>query len=383
MPAALAPEGDDEEATDADRAAGDGPRTESVKYLTDIPHRRRELGSPGWPELIICCAVNLNVLDRDAIPAGRWADSFTFSAAEVGAPSLGYLRTEDYLNGISARRSRDLTIASLVATSGAAVSSAAGKKALGAIGGLLAALNVRLGLWVPNLLAVRPERRFAGQPGWPYLLRELFGKYSWKHPFLYITDGGHWENLGLVELMRRGCEEIYVISAAGDGIESFATLGEAIALTREQTGIEIRIDPSPLRPAPGAEPATQGRRLLRRRGAQTQAAAMATKPYVVGFWEKQHGGERRRGRVLFVEANVTADMPWDVHAFAEGDALFPDHSTSDQFFRHSTFEAYRRLGQYQMSVAVGSQEWADAKRWVDGEIDGRELRRRLAAESAT
>jgi hypothetical protein len=45
--------------------------------------------------------------------------------------------------------------------------------------------------------------------------------------FLYVTDGGHWENLGLVELLRRGCTKIYCFDAAGDKEQTFFTIGEA------------------------------------------------------------------------------------------------------------------------------------------------------------
>ena len=335
--------------------------------LTQIPYR------PGvWPELVICCAANLNDLDRDAIPAGRWADTFTFSASEIGSPTIGYTSTREYLCRLSLRRQRDLTIASLVATSGAAVSSAMGKQAAGAIGGLFAALNIRLGLWLPNPLSIE-DGTFKANPGWPYVLRELFGRFSWRHPFVYVTDGGHWENLGLVELMRRECRDIYVISAAGDGIDFFPTLGEALALAREQTGIEIEIDPSPLRQFVGAEAPTKGRQLLRVKDGELQAGPMARKPYVVGWWEE---GETR-GRVLFVEANLTAGTPWDVHAFAEKNTIFPDHPTSDQFFTNETFEAYRRLGEYQMQEAVASPEWRAAEQFVEKTLSTRGLKAAL------
>ena len=51
----------------------------------------------------------------------------------------------------------------------------------------------------------------------------------------------HYENLGLVELLRRGCTEIYCLDASGlsaDGAE-FESLGEAITLARSELGVEI------------------------------------------------------------------------------------------------------------------------------------------------
>ena len=48
-----------------------------------------------------------------------------------------------------------------------------------------------------------------------YLWKELFGRNRIDDKFLYVTDGGHYENLGLVELPRRGCGTIYCFDACG------------------------------------------------------------------------------------------------------------------------------------------------------------------------
>lgn len=66
--------------------------------------------------------------------------------------------------------------------------------------------------------------------------------------FVYISDGGHWGNLGLVELLRRGCTEILCLDASGDQVDTFHTIGSAIALARDELRIEIDLDLTPLRP---------------------------------------------------------------------------------------------------------------------------------------
>ena len=45
--------------------------------------------------------------------------------------------------------------------------------------------------------------------------RERLANYRPDAPYLYVSDGGHWENLGIVEALRRGCTELIVISASG------------------------------------------------------------------------------------------------------------------------------------------------------------------------
>ena len=70
-----------------------------------------------------------------------------------------------------------------------------------------------------------------------HLIAEVFGRNSVNHKFLYVTDGGRYENLGLVELLRRGCTRIFCLDASGG--RAFEALGDAIALARSEVGVEI------------------------------------------------------------------------------------------------------------------------------------------------
>ncbi|MEO6121250.1 MAG: hypothetical protein ABIW46_03225, partial [Acidimicrobiales bacterium] len=325
----------------------------------DARIRPRQDSSGAWtgPELVLCASAN--TLDEGVAAAGRRAVSFTFSAREIGGPEVGYVPTDVYLDHMAPRRQRDVTVAAAVAISGAAASPAMGKASLGPVGRLLAVLNVRLGVWLPNpcwVQAMQQGEKWAGRPGWPYFARELLGQFRIDHRYVYVTDGGHWENLGLVELMRRGCTRIFCISAAGDGASSFGTIGEALALAREELGVEVDIELEPLRPPtapPEVNPAGPLRRLFLRRAAGS--VAMAHKPYVKGSFTyppdpSAKGAEPVKGVLYIMEANITEKAPWDVHAHAERWPLFPDDPTGDQLFNHRKFESYRRLGFHQVDV---------------------------------
>jgi hypothetical protein len=147
---------------------------------------------------------------------------------------------------------------------------------------------------------------------------------GWNHldsKFLYVTDGGHFENLGLVELLRRGCTMIYCFDAAGDDVKTFDTLGEAVALARAELSVEIEINPDPLRPV-GSD-------------------GYSSTDFVVGSFRYRNKSE---GLITFAKATITEDAPWDVRAFARKDKRFPTHGTVDQFFNEQKFEAYRALG---------------------------------------
>jgi hypothetical protein len=75
-----------------------------------------------------------------------------------------------------------------------------------------------------------------------YTIKELLGWYNAQDRFVFITDGGHWENLGLVELLRRGCTTILCVDASGDPPGSFAALREALNLESLELGKLKNID---------------------------------------------------------------------------------------------------------------------------------------------
>ena len=140
-------------------------------------------------------------------------------------------------------------------------------------------------------------------------------------------------------------------------------MAEAIALAREELGVTFDgLELTPLRPALGVE-APSGRRQLLRRTKRTgpTAAPYAGQAYVAARFSYpgrlRADGRPTTGRLLFVEAALTEDIPWDVQAYAESRLTFPDDSTLDQFFDHRQFESYRRLGEFQMANALASDTW--------------------------
>ncbi|MGH2829093.1 MAG: hypothetical protein ACRDJM_01275, partial [Actinomycetota bacterium] len=330
------------------------PRCWYTPHVCD-PKRPHECAEPTkcahdcrrWPELVICAAANVS--DEGATPPGRNSVSFSFTSSDIGGPRIGWIQTDDMEKALGARRVRDITMPAAVAISGAAISPAMGKMTRRPIGPLVALANVRLGVWLPHPLWVKELRSRTTQdwidrPRVIYLLKEIFGRYRLNDRFLYVTDGGHWENLGMVELLRRGCTEIYCFDASGDDVDTFFTLGEAVALARTELGVEIEIDPEPMKPPAGTEGGD---------GAESKRAARAPTDHVPGRFSYPNGVT---GRLVFAKAAVTDGAPWDVRAYADFDDQFPTHSTLDQLYTDKKFEAYRALGAFAARNAVAAMK---------------------------
>jgi hypothetical protein len=322
-----------------------------------------------WPTLLVCAAANIS--DTAATPPGRAVTSFTFSANTVGGPLVGAIGTarleqafgdggtteatasenfkERCVDLVTARKHRrnDLSLLSAVAMSGAAISPSMGKMTAKPLRFLMALANVRLGVWVPNprWVAADGENPVPSRPRPSYLVRELLGLNNVDAKYLYVTDGGHYENLGLVELLRRGCTDVYCLDASGvggDGAE-LETLGDAIALARSELNVEIAFsggkgeNPEELTPAE-KEP-------LAKRDVVT-----ATIQYPLGA----DGEAGPKGTLVYVRNTLTAKAPWDVRAHHESDPRFPNNPTVDQLYTDQKFEAYRALGAEAGSNAYGA-----------------------------
>jgi hypothetical protein len=305
------------------------PKAEERDYETLVPLSKSGVDGP-WPTLIVCAAANVS--DPGATPPGRGVTSFTFSDQAIGGPLVGAEQTQKYEEALGQNRRRDITLPAAVAMSGAALSPSMGKQTHRPLTFLMALANVRLGVWIPNPRYVEKWEQRAQLPGQrdaqndviklprpKYLFAELLGRNRLDARFLYVSDGGHYENLGLVELLRRGCTRIYCFDASGG--ETFTALGDAIALARSELGVQIKIDPSALVPS--------GERHL------------AKSDCVHARFEYEDGTP---GLLIYARTVMTADVPFDVTAYHDGDPKFPHHSTADQLYTDQKFEAYRALG---------------------------------------
>jgi hypothetical protein len=205
----------------------------------------------------------------------------------------------------------------------------------------------------------------AMQPTLGMLWAEAVGHTSYRATWIYVTDGGHYDNLGLVEALRRGARNIVVLDASGDKANTWFTLGGAMALARADAGVEINLDPESM-VAPilgrtrGHRGTHNGRGTPNGMGSLNGAGSgngLATadptlcdgqvvRPWARGTFSltTAHGGLPRTGSIWICKLGWWNLAPWDVRAYAAGHPSFPSDTTLQQLYDGAEFEAYHELG---------------------------------------
>jgi hypothetical protein len=283
-----------------------------------------------------------------AVTVDRFSESAEWLDRAVGADGAGAEPGGALGRRVLRRNARSSVIAG-AAMSGAAFNSAMGRESRGSTDSLLAVLNLRLGVWLPNhRFFTHGGGRFP-KAGLRYLFHEVIGHFDVEDPFVHVSDGGHWENLGLVEAIRDRHSTIVVMDASGGAVEpasagplaqGFAGLNAAIDLARIELHSEVRLDVGPMRPDP-----------LTGRSLTNWAAGV-----IVYHTSPTHDWRQcgcPAGRLLYLRSVISDRTPERVLAFANVDRTFPAYSTADQFLTDAQFTALVHLGNSAMTEALG------------------------------
>jgi hypothetical protein len=236
----------------------------------------------------------------------------------------------------------------------------------------LAILNVRLGFWLLNprtFAAGLPQlgrsiaRKYLDFIIWKYfsslyILREMLGHLHEGSDLIYLTDGGHIENLGIYELLRRHCRLIIVIDAEADPDMNFNSF---VALQRHafiDLGVLVHLSWSAIRDATRAASekvmATDG--VARNKAPEGPHVALGTIDYP---------GDPTPGILLYVKSSLTGDENDYIVDYKRRCPKFPHETTADQFFSEEQFEVYRALGFHATHGALtGDDRVAMASRLV-------------------
>ena len=263
----------------------------------------------------------LNVVSTDRLAwQERKAEPFTISPLACGNPSVGYRPTRRF-----GSRDEGVTLGTAMAISGAAVSPNMGYHSSPILGFLLMLFNARLGWWLGNPRGPHFEREgpiFSLAP----LLQELAGQTTDQGSWIYLSDGGHFDNLGLYEMVRRRCRTIVVSDAGCDPDCTLGDLGDAIRKIYIDLGISIEFKSFDI--APRKNPPERG---------------------VYGAIGRiVYPGSAEPGWLLYLKPGYHGGEPTHVRSYAEVHKAFPHEPTSQQWFSESQFEAYRALGAHMM-----------------------------------
>jgi hypothetical protein len=271
----------------------------------------------------------------------RKAYGFTFSPLHVGSSTLGYRAASKY-GSDGGGPATGLSLGMALAVSGAAASPAMGMYTSHARAFLLTLANARLGLWFGNpknpLSWQRSDPRVSVAP----FVRELLGLATDSNPYVYLSDGGHFENLGLWSMVVRRCGAIIVSDAGCDPDYTFDDLSNAVRRIRIDLGIPIEFETIDMTRAG--------------QGISNHHVAVGTIRYSL-----VDGPGVPDGLLLYFKATLSGDEPVDVRTFASQNPAFPHDPTGNQFFDEDRFESYRARGYH--SIMTGAGKLSDADVW--------------------
>lgn len=305
----------------------------------DTPYEADLPACNGVPLHVINATLNLTGTKNTAWKQRR-AESFTFNPVQSGGWRVGYVKTNTYGG------TRGTTLATAMSISGAAFNPNMGYQSSPMLSLLMTFFNLRLGYWLPN--PKRPTPRFgiqstrldvpardeaffrkssptcALQP----LIAEVLGNTDDEYRWIELTDGGHFENLGLYEMVMRRCKNIVVIDAGADPTCQFEDLGNAIRKIRIDLGIPINFPPD----------------LGMKAGMQVSNSYCAVAR--IQYHCVDPIPEESDGWLVYIKAGLTGREPADILQYAKTHPTFPHETTGNQFFNESQFESYRHLGSY-------------------------------------
>ena len=305
--------------------------------------------------LINTCLNLLNPAGDDVFKGTKTSDYFLLSPLYCGSKLVGYVPTDRYWDY------QRMTLPAAVTISAAAVNPGMGMYSNKVLSVLMTVLNARLGFWISNPRILVKERAF---PWWPtYFFRELLGRIGSNNKMINISDGGHIENLGAYELLRRGCRLVVAVDAGEDKAYTFFDLNNLIIRVRNELGLEIRFREN-----------EQPEDLIRPRPSQVYSKKRFAVADIYQWWEDNKvidavtqvetncvvnfAEPRKVGTFIYVKSSVLAPtgkpilsekedrLKFGTYKYKIYHPDFPHESTSDQFFDEIQWEAYYQLGQY-------------------------------------
>ena len=282
--------------------------------------------------------------ERKALPFTITPHRCGFANPTRANPRAGfYAVTRDYAGNERefgpADGQNGISLGTAITLSGAAASPNMGYHSSPLTAFVMTLFNVRLGAWLPNPAWPGADNSFlrtADADGIASMLNEIVGRSDAVDRYVYLSDGGHFDNLALYEMLRRRCRYMVVVDAGQDAAYAYADL--RMLVQRASTDFGIKVVFASVQPI--------GEKSLRPSG----AIANVTYPAVSDGPLGARGEEK--GTILYLKPWLAPDAPMQLRAFQVLRPKFPHEPTGNQFFTESDFESYRELGRYIGSMAL-------------------------------
>lgn len=290
----------------------------------------------------------------------RKSTSFTVSPLHCGSYLMGYRRTSQY------GHDDGISLGTAISVSGAFVSPNMGYMTLSPIVRFLMTLfNVRFGWWLGNpgrygekqskgeailekveglfTKHVAPFQKSAPRLSILPIVNEALGNANDKSTYVYLSDGGHFENFGLYEMVLRRNRFIVVSDGTTDPAYDFQSLAQSIRQIRVDLGVPIELEDFNI---------------------TSQCQDFKGKYCAVGKIRYSRidnptpgvNDEDYDGVLIYIKATMIGGEPRDIVNYQKGSKDFPNETIVDQWFSESQFESYRALGSHIIDVICKSGE---------------------------
>lgn len=343
------------------RFSGDYDNMEMREVFNAKSDNPKDYISP-YP-LINTCLNLMNPEKDEAFQGTKTSDYFLISPLYCGAKLVDYVPTDRYMDY------RRMTLPAAVTISAAAVNPGMGIYSNRFLSLMMTIFNARLGFWISNPSILVKSRAIVW---WPlYFFYELLGRIGSRKKMINISDGGHIENLGAYELLRRGCRLIIAVDAGEDKQYTFFDLNNFIIRARNELGLEVRFRKD-----------EQPEELIRPRPTQVYSAKRFAIADIYRCWEEipdssEPDGKRIKnyslsernaagpvGTFVYVKSSVLAPegkpdldkrdtLKYGTYKYKIYHPDFPHEPTSDQFFDEIQWEAYYQLGRFIGAEVLG------------------------------
>jgi hypothetical protein len=245
-----------------------------------------------------------------------------------------------------------LPIGAWGAVSGAAVSTGLGHMSSLGFSILAWLINARLGYWWLPAEKMSTQRRDGTWKTFDLVQQELTGGFYGQRGLRWnVSDGGHFENTAVYELLRRRSALIVCSDNGADPEYRFNDLQNLVRRARIDFGAEIEfLDQNGIDRFVAAlkEAVTEVGPYFGTfdhfRDATKRGDLCALVARVRYARETTSSGLAQEGLLIVVKPSVTGFAPLDVKLYARNRPAFPQQPTGDQFFDEGQWESYRKLG---------------------------------------